>query len=187
MRYLILVSILLMHLSLASAQDTLYFTRTGHIYFISATDIIDIDANNRQVGSFLNIRTGEMVFTLLMKSFEFTLPMAEEHFNENYVESEKYPKSTFQGQILQVDEIDLTKPGKYTVDVAGDLSIHGVKKPVQVQGELEVQDGVIRAEAEFSILLKDYKIKVPRIVDDKVAKTIPIRVKMVYKPYRRSL
>lgn len=172
--------------SLLFSQDSLYFTRTGHIYFISHTEIIDIDANHRQVGSFLNIKTGELVFTLLMKSFEFTLPLAEEHFNENYVESEKYPRATFKGKILNMSQDDYLVHGEHRVEVEGDLTIHGVTLRVREPGQLTVANGEIRASSRFSIVLDDYKIKVPSIVADRVARVIPIDVVMIYKPYNPS-
>jgi len=167
----------------AQNNDSLYFTRTGHIYFISQTEIIDIDAHHRQVGSFLNTKTGELVFTLLMKSFEFSLPLAEEHFNENYVESEKYPKSSFKGKILNHSDIDWSADATVAVRVEGNLEMHGVVKPIKADGELDISKGAIRAKSEFVIALDDYKIKVPSIVADRVAPLIPIKVEMVYHPY----
>ncbi|MFA6128001.1 MAG: YceI family protein [Bacteroidales bacterium] len=169
-----------------SAQDTLWFTKTGHLYFISHTDIIDIDANHYQTGSFLNTRTGEIVFTLLMKSFKFSLPLAEEHFNENYVESEKFPKATFKGRILDYDAMKLFPDIDYKVIVEGDLTIHGVTSKVKEQGVLRRTGNEIRANSKFTILLETYNIKVPNIVEDKVAKEIPIDVEMKYEPYKKS-
>ncbi|NLO69322.1 MAG: YceI family protein [Bacteroidales bacterium] len=169
-------------LSSAQANDTIWMTRAGHIYFISHTDIIDIDAHNYQVGSMLNGKTGQMAFSLLMKTFEFTLPLAEEHFNENYVESEKYPKSTFTGQIVNFDPEKLRSAEPYQVVVEGDLTIHGVTKKVKEKGTLTREDGAIRAVARFSIQLSEYKIKIPSIVADRVNPVIPIDVEMIYKP-----
>lgn len=177
------ISIMVLSASLGFGQNSKYFTKTGHIYFISHTDIIDIDADNYQVGSILDIESGELVFSLLMKSFEFTLPLAEEHFNENYVESHKYPKSTFKGTILDIDKIDFARQDTLQVEVSGDLTIHGVTRTIRVPGELEIREEEILARSEFSVKLEDYKIKVPRIVDDKVAKVIPIKIEIVYLPY----
>lgn len=171
---------------MASTQDTLWFTRSGHIYFISHTDIIDIDANHYQVGSFFNTRTGELVFTLLMKSFQFTLPLAEEHFNENYVESEKYPKSTFKGKITGYDPARLLSNADYPVEVEGDLTIHGVTARVKEKGVIRKNGDEIRATSRFNILLDTYRIKVPNIVADRVATVIPIDVEMVYKLYQKK-
>jgi hypothetical protein len=164
-------------------QDSLWFTRTGKIYFISHTDIIDIDANNYQVGSFLNVKTGEMVFSLLMKSFQFTLPLAEEHFNENYVESEKYPKATFKGKIVGFDPARIVPDQEYPVEVEGELTMHGVTSRIKEKGVLKKNSDGIRATSKFQIELDTYKIKVPDIVKDRVAPVIPIEVEILYKPY----
>lgn len=167
------------------AQDTLWFTRTGHVYFLSHTDLIDIDANHYQTGSFLNTQTGEIAFTLLMKSFQFTLPLAEEHFNENYVESEKFPKATFKGKIVDFDPSGLLPGKEYKVVVEGDLTIHGITAPVREQGTLCRTGDEIRAVSKFSILLDTYNIKVPNVVADKVAGVIPIDVNLKYQPYKK--
>ena len=170
----------------ADAQDSLWFTRTGHVYFISHTDIIDIDANHYQTGSFLNTRSGEMVFTLLMKSFKFSLPLAEEHFNENYVDSEKYPKATFKGKILEFDPKKLIPDTDYPVIVQGDLTIRGITAPVREPGTLRRTGNEIRAVSKFVIKLDTYKIEVPNIVADRVAGEIPISVKLTYDPYKKA-
>jgi len=183
MRTCLLILVLSMLTLPVRPQDSLWFTRSGHIYFISHTPIIDIDANHYQVGSFLNAATGEMAFTLLMKSFQFTLPLAEEHFNENYVESEKYPKATFKGKILGFDPKQMLSGDDYTVEVEGDLTIHGVTAKVKEKGKIRKTGPEIRATSSFSILLSTYKIKIPEIVADRVATTIPIQVEMVYLPY----
>jgi hypothetical protein len=166
------------------AQDK-YFTRTGHIYFISHTDVIDIEGNNHQVGSIINVKTGEMVFTVLIKSFEFTLATAEEHFNETYMESDEYPKAKFKGKINEIAGIDITKPGKYDVHVAGDLTIHGQTNSIDVPAKIEVSGGKIKGKCDFSVHLDDYKIKVPKVVENRVAKIINVKVEMNYEPYNK--
>lgn len=182
---------LLLLLTLVSAITTnllsqeKYFTRTGHAYFISRTDVIDIDGNNHQVGSIMNIKTGEMVFTVLIKSFEFTLATAEEHFNETYMESDEFPKSKFKGIIQNIESIDLTKDGKHEVTVKGDLTIHGVTKSISVPATLETKDGKIIGKSEFTVNIDDYKIKVPKVVEKRVSKIIEIKIDMEYKPYNK--
>jgi hypothetical protein len=171
----------------AKSQDTLWFTRTGHIYFISHTDIIDIDANNYQTASFLNIQSGEIAFTLLMKSFQFTLPLAEEHFNENYVESDKFPKAIFKGKILNFDPTRLQPDTDYKVVVQGDLTIHGITSGISEEGVLRKSGNEIRAVSKFNIQLDTYHIKIPTIVEDKVAKEIPIDVDLLYVPYKKPM
>lgn len=170
--------------SQAIGQDK-YFTRTGHVYFISRTDVIDIDGNNHQVGSILNIETGELVFSVLIKSFEFTLATAEEHFNETYMESDEFPKAKFKGNIDNMAEIDLGSPGTYQVTVTGMLTIHGETNQVTVPAEIQVKEAEIIGKCEFSVHLDDYRIKVPKVVEDRVAKEIDIKIDMNYKPYTK--
>ncbi len=186
MKKSLFILLLLITFTPVKSQDTLWFTRTGHIYFISHTDIIDIDANHYQTGSFLNIRSGEIAFTILMKSFQFSLPLAEEHFNENYVESEKFPKATFKGKILNFDTSKLLPDIDYKVVVQGDLTIHGVTSAVREEGILRRSGNEIRAVSKFTIQLDTYNIKVPNIVEDRVAKEIPIDINLKYEPYKKS-
>jgi hypothetical protein len=186
MKLTTLIFILLLGFLPVKSQDTLWFTRTGHIYFISHTDIIDIDAHNYQTGSFLNTSSGEMAFTLLMKSFKFTLPLAEEHFNENYVEAEKFPKATFKGKILNFDPLKLVLEMEYKVIVEGDLTIHGVTSRIREEGILTKSGNAIKAVSKFTIKLDTYKIEVPNIVADRVAKEIPIDINITYEPYKKA-
>lgn len=184
MKTLLLIVVFGFLIGSLSAQDK-YFTRTGHIYIISATPLLDLEADNNQVASILDIKTGELVFTLLMKSFIFKEALAQDHFNENYVESDKYPKAGFSGKILQMENLDLSKAGKYNVIVEGDLTIHGQKNKVKSKGTIEVKNDLIIAQAKFEINVYDYGIKIPKLVQDKVNKIIPITVEMKYKPYNK--
>jgi hypothetical protein len=169
---------------LCFGQDK-YFTKTGTIYFMSHTDAIDIDGTNKQVVSFFNIKTGEMVFGVLVKSFEFTLATASEHFNETYMETHLYPKSSFKGTVKDIQKIDFSKPGKFDVIVEGALSIHGVTKDVSEKGTLEIKDNAIEAYSKFQVSINDYKITVPKLVEDRVAKIVDITVNLTYKPYQK--
>lgn len=162
-----------------------YFTRNGHIYFISHTDIIDIDADNHQVASFLNIETGKIQFAVLIKSFEFSLATAKEHFNESYMESDKFPKATFKGEILNIDSFDLNKNGICSVRVKGDITIKGITKNIEVPGELTVENEKINAVSEFELSISDFNISVPRIVENRVAKIVQLRVNMNYTQYKK--
>jgi hypothetical protein len=166
------------------SQDR-YFTKSGTIYFMSHTDVIDIDGTNNQVVSFLDLKTGEIVFGVLIKSFEFTLATASEHFNETYMESHKFPKASFKGKVNDLSKIDFSKPGKYEVLVEGDLAIHGVTKKVAEKGILEIKDGNILANSEFTVSISDYNIVVPKIVEDRVAKVVNVKVNLTYKPYQK--
>ncbi|NLU39402.1 MAG: YceI family protein [Bacteroidales bacterium] len=166
------------------AQNLLY-TKTGHAYFMSHTEAIDIDGNNNQVTSFLNIETGEIAFQMLVKSFKFTLATAEEHFNETYMESDKYPKAQFKGFVENMQSIDLKKDGTYKAQVKGDLTIHGVSKNIKQEGNIVVKNGKITANSAFTVNIDDYAIKVPKMVEDRVAKIVDIKVDVEYVPYSK--
>jgi polyisoprenoid-binding protein YceI len=120
-----------------------------------------------------------------MKSFIFKEALAQDHFNENYVESDKFPKASFKGNIMEIGKLDLTKEGKYIVSVEGDLTIHGKTNKLKSKGTLEVKNDLIIALSKFEINIYDYGIKIPKIVQDKVNKIIPISVEMKYKPYNK--
>jgi len=164
------------------AQDK-YFTRTGNISFISKTPIIDIAGYNKEVLSYINLKTGKIVFGVVMKSFKFPLPLAEEHFNENYVESDKYPDAKFNGIITNINDIDLTKYGDYKANVEGSLTIHGITKKIKVTGNIKVTKDKIFASAVFKIAPEDYNIIIPNLVVDKIAKEVDTYVDMIYEPY----
>lgn len=162
-----------------------YFTRDGHIDFFSSTSIEDIKANNNKVTCVLDAETGEIEFAVLMKAFEFKKALMEEHFNENYVESEKYPKSKFQGKILNIGEVDFTKDGSYDVSVAGVLTIHGESHEVDAIGMIEVKGEDVITFSEFHVSPEDYNIEIPGIVRDKIAKELLITVEVLLKPFKR--
>jgi len=104
----------------------------------------------------------------------------EVHFNENYLESEKFPKSTFTGKIMDPASVDFSKTGVYDVTVEGDLTIHGVTKKVSAKGSIEVTSGEINANSKFIIVPEDYNIKIPNVVRNNIAKTIEVTVTMKY-------
>ena len=106
----------------------------------------------------------------------------EEHYNEKYMESDKYPKITFKGKIKDLSKVNFSKDGVYQVIVDGDLSLHGVTKTISEPGTIEVKGSEINAKSNFSVVPEDYKIEIPGLVREKIAKTIPITVDMNYKP-----
>ena len=157
-----------------------YMTRTGYIGFFSHTPLEDIKAENNQVASVLDASNGDIVFQVLMRSFHFDKALMEEHFNENYVESEKYPKATFAGNITDFSGVDLNKDGEYNVSVKGKLSIHGVTKEIEEKGVITVKDGKVNAHSEFEINPDDYSIEIPSVVREKIAKEISVTVDINY-------
>lgn len=176
---------LLALLSIFSVKAEKYITKSGHVSFFSEAPLENIEANNNQVTSILDTETGEMVYSLLMKSFQFEKALMQEHFNEKYVHSEKYPKSTFQGKIVDMSAIDFSKNGTYEVEVAGTLNLHGVSKEISSKGTIEVKDGEILADAKFDLTLADYDIKIPSTVADNIAEVVEVTVDMDYKPLNK--
>jgi len=159
-----------------------FMTKNGFISFYSHTPMEDIKGDNNQVVGILDISTGEMVFQALIKSFHFDRALMEEHFNENYMESDKIPKSIFKGKITDLKSVDFTKNGIYNVTVDGDLTIHDVTNKISAKGTIEVVTGGINASSKFNIVPEDYKIIIPGVVKDKFDKSLLLTVTMKYTP-----
>lgn len=177
-------NILIAIISLLTYQangQTLYMTRSGQISFYSKTPMENIDAVNNEVTSMLNPQSGELVFAVLIKSFRFERALMEEHFNENYMESTRFPKATFSGKIVNLDEIDFKKNGKYNAKVEGELTIHGVKKNTSAVGTIEIIGDKIIAVSDFILKPTDFDIKIPTLVADKIAETIDVKVNCQYE------
>lgn len=153
-----------------------FATKTGFIRFYSEAPAENIEAVNRQVNSALDTQTGDFVFRVLMKGFQFEKALMQEHFNENYVESHKFPNATFNGKVNNADKIDWTKNGTHEVEVSGDLTIKGITRKVSEKGTFEIKDGVINGKSKFYIKLADYDIKIPKAVIKNIAETIEINV-----------
>jgi YceI-like domain len=158
-----------------------YYTKNGSISFFSKTSLEDISADNNQVISVLNIETGVLEFSVLNNAFQFPKAKMQEDFNDNYIESNKYPKSTFKGSITDISSINSLKDGSYKVNVKGDLMMHGVSKNIMTPATITIKDGKISATSSFKILIKDYSIKIPSIVTKKIAESIEIRVNCNYE------
>jgi polyisoprenoid-binding protein YceI len=157
------------------AQDK-YFTKSGKATFYSSTSAEDIEATNKSVTSVFDSKTGKIEFSMLIRSFEFAKALMEEHFNENYMESEKYPKSTFKGEITDMKNLDLKKDGTYDVKVEGKLTIHNVTKDIKETAKFTVKDGKISAKCDFKVKLKDYGIEDPTMIGKKIAEEITVKI-----------
>lgn len=165
-----------------SANAQKYMTKSGYIGFYSHTAMEDIKGDNNQVAGVIDSSTGEVVLQALVKSFHFEKALMEEHFNENYMESEKFPKAIFKGKITNLQSVDFYKNGTYDVTLEGDLTIHDVTNKVNVKGTIEVAPGGINANSKFPIVPEDYKINIPGIVREKIAKNLDIAVNMKLSP-----
>jgi hypothetical protein len=180
MKRLILSVIILSLVTSANAQK--FMTKNGYIGFFSHTPMEDIKGDNNQVAGVLDISNGDMVFQVLIKSFHFDRALLEEHFNENYMESDKFPKATFKGKITNFSSVSFTKNGTYDVTVEGDLTIRDATNKISTKGTVEVLAGGINANSKFLINPEDYKINIPGVVKEKIAKSLEVTVTMKYSP-----
>lgn len=163
------------------AQDK-YFTKSGSIHFTSKGAIETIQANHRSVTCVLDSKTGAVQFAVLMKGFEFKKALMQEHFNENYVESDKYPKAEFRGQIVNNSEIAYTKDGVYNAHVKGKLTLHGETKDVEADGKITVKGGKLLANSDFTIQMSDYNISIPKLVKENMSNTVTVSVNCTLEP-----
>jgi len=173
----------LLSATISFAQDK-YFTKTGKINFFSNASLEDIEGKNKTVTAVLDSKTGALQFAALMKSFEFEKQLMQQHFNENYVESDKFPKGEFKGIITNNSDINYAKDGTYTAKVKGKMTIHGITKDVETTGTIKVDGGKIKANSVFNVLLSDYKIKIPAVVKDKVSNSIKVSVDCELEPLK---
>ena len=176
-----LLTIALLLSLVASAQER-YMTRNGHISFHSATPMENIDADNRKVTSVWDATSGAIEFAVLIKAFEFEKALMQEHFNENYMESNTFPKASFKGTLKGVTAEQLKKAGTYEAQVEGELTIHGVAEPVQSKGTVTVAEGgKVTASSDFAIRPEDHGIKIPGMVRKNIAEEIQVKVRMDYQ------
>jgi YceI-like domain len=162
-----------------SAQN--FVTKNGKISFFSKTDIENIDAVNNQVVSVIAPQTGSIAFSVLINGFLFKKALMQEHFNENYMESGKYPKAGFKGAITDMSKVDFKKDGSYNVTVTGDLNMHNITNKITLPAVIVVKGNTISASTSFKVKLEDYKISVPKVVENNISKTIDLKVDCNYE------
>lgn len=153
-----------------------YMTRTGKVSFFSGARLENIEAFNNEAAAVLDAKTGDMAFQVPVKSFKFEKALMQEHFNENYMESDKFPKAEFKGKITDISKVDFTKDGTYNVSSAGKMTIHGVTKDVSVPGTITVKGKEATLNSKFRIKAAEYGIKIPAAVVGKVAEVMEVTV-----------
>ncbi len=167
-----------------SAYSQKLFTKEGKIYFDATSSLEKIDATNNKVNAVIELSSGKIEMAVLVKSFHFSKALMEEHFNENYMESTKFPKSTFAGVIKDLNKIDLKKDGTNPISINGKLTMHGVTKDITTKGTMAIKGGVATAKCDFKIIVEDFKIPIPGLVKDKIAKEATITVDLTLKPLK---
>jgi hypothetical protein len=164
--------------SLNLAGQTLYASKNAQISLFSTAPIEDIAAKTSSGNSVFNSATGDLVFSVSINTFKFPKSLMEEHFNSDYLESDKYPRATFKGKVQE--HPDLTKNGTYPITVVGVLDVHNVKQNRTIPGTLTVNNGVVTMTSEFMVKCADHHIDIPKLVFHNIAESIKMNVNATY-------
>lgn len=176
--------ILLAWFGINRAGQDIYVCKNAVVSLYSKAPIEDIDARSDKGTSVFNASTGELAFSVPIRSFKFDKATMQEHFNENYLESDKYPQATFKGRLTT--KPDITKDGVYPVTVSGAFEVHGVKQNRSIPGKITVSNGAISMSSEFMVACKDHKIDIPTLVFQHIAETIRVQIAANYAPYKTN-
>jgi polyisoprenoid-binding protein YceI len=166
-----------------SGYSQIYMDKKGKTHFLSKSSIEDIEAANKTSVVVIDAATGNVQVKVQIKAFKFASSFMEEHFNENYMESEKFPFSTFKGKINE--KVDFTKDGEFKVTCTGKLEMHGVTQDVTIPGTLKIKGNEITLIADFKVKLADYKIKVPSLYVKNIAEEIAVDFNSVMEPFKK--
>ena len=173
---------IVLHSAGISAQN-LFSTSTGNTRFSSETPLENINAENKKSQAILNTSTNEIAIRMNMKDFVFPNKLMQEHFNENYIESDKYPTGTFSGKVDNAP--DYAKDGQYDVSATGKFTIHGVSKERTIKGKMKIEGGKITIQSDFEVPLADHKIEVPQVVFVKIAQVIQVKAQYMLSPFKK--
>lgn len=168
--------------SVSAFSQGKFIAKNAYISFYSSTPMEDILGESNEVVTILNAETGDIAFQALMTTFHFKRALMEEHFNENYMESTKFPKAKFNGKIEGFSK-DMLKAPAAEVKVTGTLSVHGVDKTITIPVKLGQENGKLIGSGKFKVTPEDYGIAIPSLVRDKIAKQMEVTVKATYLPY----
>ncbi len=179
--------LLLFFATLVVNGQSRFYTKNGKVSFNATSSLEKIEATTEKATSILDMSTGALEFSVLMKAFNFEKALMQEHFNENYMESDKYPKGVFKGTIVNLSTLDLKKDGTFPVKIKGTLTMHGETKDVLADGSLTIKEGALVAgKSDFKVVLEDYKIEIPSLVKDKIAREVKISVDANYTLLKSS-
>ncbi|GAA4271582.1 YceI family protein [Aquimarina gracilis] len=181
MNKLIILIFLVMSFSEDTSRSDQFITRQGQVSFFSYTSVENIEAKNNQVLSIIDLSKGEIAVSMLMNAFVFKKALMHEHFNESYIESDLYPKATFEGRIVDFDPLADIQ----TRMIKGNLTIHGIANEVEIKTTIQNNNGSYLFTGDFEATVKDYDIKIPPILAPNIAKTISITFRFEYQPYEK--
>lgn len=179
MKFIPLILICSLFNVVTQAQNIL-ISNNAAVSFFSSTILEDIEGKSSLGSSAINANTGDIIFKVPNTSFRFKKKLMQEHFNENYMESDKYPVSEFKGKLEK--PIDVSKNGNYSVNVSGKLTVHGVTKDYRSVAEIVVNNGVATAKSVFKVKVADHNIKIPSLVFKNIAEIVEVRIQALYQP-----
>jgi len=178
-RILLLAVLFIIVLTISSFQNKpfIFTCRNGQADFLSDAPLEMIKASSKSLSGVININDRSFTFLIPTKTFEgFNSSLQKVHFNEDYMETETYPNSTFKGKIIE--EIDLSKPGNYKIRAKGKMNIHGIENDRIVRCDLTVTENKIDVKTDFTVFLADHNISIPSIVNKKIAEEIKLRISL---------
>jgi hypothetical protein len=166
-----------------SSEAQKYISEKSNVVFFSDAAIEDITAKNSKSTSIFNPETGDIAFSIPVPEFEFAKSLMKEHFNEKYMETEKFPKSTFQGKVAGYDP---KASGPQQAKAAGKLTIHGVTRDVEIPGTLELAGDKINLKSKFNVKLDEYNVKRPQLLWQNIAEAVEVTIDFTYKPHENK-
>ena len=170
-----LVCCFLIFCSLQLQAQKKFSAENGEINFVSNAELELIQASSKQLKGIIDPATNQFAFSVMVQSFKgFNSDLQREHFNEKYMESEKYPRVSFTGKIIE--QVDFMTDGTYEVRAKGDLDIHGQKQTRIIKSKIKINHGVLSIETDFKVPLAEHNISIPRIVNQKIATEIEVTV-----------
>lgn len=177
-----LFMLILLGVSLGVFAQGKFIAKNAYISFYSSTPMEDILGETYEAVTILDSETGEVLFQAIMTTFHFKRALMEEHFNENYMESTKFPKTKFKGKIEGFTR-DMLKAPVASIKITGQLNVHGVEKTITVPGTIGLENGQLVATSKFKVTPEDYGITIPSLVRDKIGKEMEVTVKASYLPF----
>ncbi len=183
MKQTFLVLALFMGLSI---KAQIYTAKAGatSIGFYSEAPLENIEAVNKSATIVLKTSDNELQMSISIQNFKFKNALMEEHFNENYMETTKYPKAIFRGKINE--KVDYAKEGDQKVTVTGKMEIHGVTKEVTLEGTLNKTGNEIKMNTKFKIKVSDYNIKVPSMYVQNIAEVVDVTFATILEPFQKK-
>ncbi len=183
MKTIIISGIIFLFGSITTVEAQKYFTREAQLSFFSEAPMEKIEAHNGTGTCVVDFSQQRMEFAVLIKAFQFEKALMQEHFNENYMESHKFPKATFKGQIIEPKSIEM-KPEAQDVQVKGTMSIHGVEREITAPGKILFTPDRVSVSSTFVVAVKDYGIEIPAVVRENIAKEVEITVEADLEPLK---